>query len=188
MTATYIPSKLENGVKLGIYGSCSLFWVIKPFTEDLFRTTFYHRNSINSNYAIVFKIEIKNEEEFVQAGEFYYRSDGNPFEPEMKGLKTNRDLFHYLDQPFKILVTTSFFYFSDPYPLEYNVEPGEELSINDSRTFKLEQCVICLEKEPKVLFCNCGHICICGVCSVKKLNTCRCPVCKKENTILRIIE
>ena len=65
-------------------------------------------------------------------------------------------------------------------------EEEEDLSINDSRTFKLEQCVICLEKEPKVLFCNCGHICICDECPVKKLNNC--PVCKKENTILRMIE
>ena len=62
----------------------------------------------------------------------------------------------------------------------------EELSINDSRTFKLEQCVICLEKEPKVLFCNCGHICICNECLVIKLDNCL--VCKKENEILRIIE
>ena len=65
-------------------------------------------------------------------------------------------------------------------------ETEEELSINDSRTFKLEQCVICLEKEPKVLFCNCGHICICDECFVKKLDNC--PVCKTKNTILRIIE
>ena len=66
------------------------------------------------------------------------------------------------------------------------IREEEEVSINDSRTFKLEQCVICLEKEPKVLFCNCGHICICGECFVKKLDNC--PVCKKENTILRMIE
>ena len=65
-------------------------------------------------------------------------------------------------------------------------EEKEELSINDFKTFKLEQCVICLGKEPKVLFCNCGHICICKECSVKKLDNC--PVCKKEKTILRIIE
>ena len=62
----------------------------------------------------------------------------------------------------------------------------EDFSINDFQTFKLEQCVICLEEEPKVLFCNCGHICICKQCLVKKLDNC--PVCKKENTILRIIE
>ena len=61
-----------------------------------------------------------------------------------------------------------------------------ELLINDSKTFKLEQCVICLEKEPKILFCNCGHICICDKCFVNKFNTC--PVCKEKSTILRMIE
>ena len=65
-------------------------------------------------------------------------------------------------------------------------EEKEELSINDFKTFKLEQCVICLEEEPKVLFCNCGHICICEKCLVRRYDNC--PVCKKENTILRIIE
>ena len=62
----------------------------------------------------------------------------------------------------------------------------EELSINDFKTFKLEECVICLEKKPKVLFCNCGHICICKKCAFNRYSNC--PVCKKENTILRIIE
>ena len=62
----------------------------------------------------------------------------------------------------------------------------EDFPINDSRTFKLEHCVICLEKEPKVLFCNCGHLCICEKCLVRRFDNC--PVCKKENTILRIIE
>ena len=65
-------------------------------------------------------------------------------------------------------------------------EEEEELLINDSRTFKLEQCIICLEKEPKVLFCNCGHICIFDECFVKKLDNC--PVCKKGNMTLRMIE
>ena len=62
----------------------------------------------------------------------------------------------------------------------------EEFPINDSKTFKEDQCVICLEEEPKVLFCNCGHLCICEKCLVRRFDNC--PVCKKENTILRIIE
>ena len=65
-------------------------------------------------------------------------------------------------------------------------DTGEELSINDFKTFKSDQCVICLEKKPKVLFCNCGHICICKKCAFNRFDNC--PVCKKENTILRIIE
>ena len=85
MTATYISSKIENGFKLGINDSRSLFKAIESFTESLFCTTLSHRNGINSDYVIVFKIAIKNEEEYVQAGEFYYRSDGSPFEPTMGG-------------------------------------------------------------------------------------------------------
>ena len=65
-------------------------------------------------------------------------------------------------------------------------EEKEELSINDFKTFKSDQCVICLEKEPKVLFCNCGHICICEKCLVRRFDNC--PVCKEKSTILRIIE
>ena len=167
MAATYISSKLENGVKLGINSARRLFWVIRPFTEGLFRTTFYHRNSINSDYAIVFKMEIRNEEEFVQAGEFYYRFHRTPFEPEMEGVKTNRDLFRYLDQPFKILVTTSFYRFhsfeASPKPLE--------------KTFKFDQCVICLDREPNVLFIECNHICVCNECEKTHPST-QCPYCR----------
>ena len=54
------------------------------------------------------------------------------------------------------------------------------------KTFKSDQCVICLEEKPKVLFCNCGHICICKKCATHRYSNC--PLCKKENTILRIIE
>ena len=85
------------------------------------------------------------------------------------------------------------YYIPDAYPSDetfYDREDDtgirEDFTINDSRTFKLEHCVICLEEEPKVLFCNCGHLCICEKCLVCRFDNC--PVCKKENTILRIIE
>ena len=62
----------------------------------------------------------------------------------------------------------------------------EEFPINNFKTFKSDQCIICLEEEPKGLFCNCGHICICEKCATHRYDNC--PVCKKENTILRLIE
>ena len=75
-------------------------------------------------------------------------------------------------EPFKMLISTKFIHFPT--------------LINKYKTFKLEQCVICLEKEPKVLFCNCGHICICKKCILNRYDNC--PVCKERSTILRIIE
>ena len=75
---------------------------------------------------------------------------------------------------------------NDEENLQNEREIQKEFPINDSKTFKSDQCVICLEEELKVLFCNCGHLCICEKCASHRYDNC--PVCKKENTILRIIE
>ena len=58
--------------------------------------------------------------------------------------------------------------------------------INTDKTFKFDECVICLTNPPNVLFCNCGHKCICINCNKKK-SLVKCPVCKTENTIKRIL-
>ena len=68
--------------------------------------------------------------------------------------------------------------------------------INVEKTFKEDKCVICLTNPPNILFCNCGHLCLCKKCNkIKNLKKCneikilkKCLVCKTENTILRIIE
>ena len=75
-------------------------------------------------------------------------------------------------EPFKIEITVGFVSFPK--------------STNNYKTFKSDQCAICLEEKPKVLFCKCGHICICKKCTSHRHDNC--PVCKEENTILRIIE
>ena len=76
---------------------------------------------------------------------------------------------------------------------ELNDYPGnsededDAITINELKTYKSDECVICLENKNNVLFCNCGHICVCEKCTeIKRLT--KCPVCKTENTILRIIE
>ena len=61
-----------------------------------------------------------------------------------------------------------------------------ERKINASKTFKSDECVICLTNPPNVLFCNCGHIAICVECDETK-SLLNCPVCKTENTIKRTI-
>ena len=65
-------------------------------------------------------------------------------------------------------------------------EEETKKTINIDKSFKSDECVICLTKPPNVLFCNCGHLCIFEECSkVKDLYTC--PVSKTENTIKRIV-
>ena len=47
-------------------------------------------------------------------------------------------------------------------------EESEEAVINKEETFKSDECVICLTNSPNVLFCNCGHLCICKQCGKVK--------------------
>ena len=58
--------------------------------------------------------------------------------------------------------------------------------INANKIFKLDECVICSNKPPNILFCNCGYIPICRECDeTEPLN--KCPVCKIDATIKRHI-
>ena len=42
-----------------------------------------------------------------------------------------------------------------------SVEQPEQ-KINKNKTLKNEECVVCLLNPSNVLFCSCGHICICS--------------------------
>ena len=148
--ATYISKKLENGFNVGIRDAFNLIWAIKPFTEGLFLATFYEDRTIR-DYALGFIIRIRTAEEVVQVGEFYFRSDRNPFEPKMEGLKLNPNLPSYLKYLYEIIVMVKLFYISDEEPV---------LSKPLKKTFKNDQCVICLDRKPNVLFVECRHTCV----------------------------
>ena len=108
MCALYQSILVENGIELRITSDDDVFRVIKPFTERLYRNTFYHRESINGDYKLFFQVVIKTliEDELVLVGIFYYRSDRNPFVPERVFIRRNLNLTEYLNQPFFIGIRT----------------------------------------------------------------------------------
>ena len=59
--------------------------------------------------------------------------------------------------------------------------------INFNKCFKSNFCMLCLTNTPSVLFCNCGHICICSECYELR-NFDECVHCKTKNEIVRILE
>ena len=79
--------------------------------------------------------------------------------------------------------------FTKPFEIEIFVTDNlnlKEEQINTIKSLKSDECVICLNKAPNILFCNCGHIPICGECEeMKPLDIC--PICKTRNSIKRII-
>ena len=52
-------------------------------------------------------------------------------------------------------------------------------------SFRIDQCVICLENETNILFIDCKHICTCLKCEKIKPSV-KCPYCRTE--ISRIIK
>ena len=65
--------------------------------------------------------------------------------------------------------------------------PEDPKIINLLKIFKCDECIICLNEKPSVLFCNCGHLCYCVKCyKIKTPFTC--PICKTDNEIIRTLE
>ena len=52
--------------------------------------------------------------------------------------------------------------------------------------YKEDNCVICMDKKPNILFYNCGHLIICESC-YKSYNDEECPKCRKVNDHVKLI-
>ena len=70
---------------------------------------------------------------------------------------------------------------------EYEIETSNSVNkINEEETFKEDECIICFKRKSNVLFCICGHLCICSECR-KNLKNNKCPMCNADKQIIRII-
>ena len=58
--------------------------------------------------------------------------------------------------------------------------------INTIKTFDSGECQVCFENPTSILFCICGHICMCGNC-IKIYQSGACPICKTYNEYVRKI-
>ena len=71
-------------------------------------------------------------------------------------------------------------------------EPSKTINqpiTSEEKTFKEDKCMICLDKEPNVLFCSCGHLCVCSECRKNlKNNKNMCVSCREISVNVRIIE
>ena len=76
---------------------------------------------------------------------------------------------------------------ADQYFEQRNLANNKKI-IKAEKIFKENECVICLTNPPNILFCNCGHLCVCEECNKTEESLEKCPICKTENTNLRIIE
>ena len=81
-------------------------------------------------------------------------------------------------------------YRSDVYMLRFLMEGRHNLNpkpIKAENFFK-DVCAICITNPANILFCNCGHLCVCEECAKIGEGLEKCPICNTVNTNLRIIE
>ena len=89
-------------------------------------------------------------------------------------------------KPFDLKIRLKTEYIHDRREYERIETEEEEEQINTAKSFKSDECMICLTNSPNILLCNCGHICICEKCD--ETNPLKiCPTCKTYNSIKRII-
>ena len=176
LTSCY-QSKLENHGSL-TFEVNAVFPEVNVFERPCFRLIDIHQNCIRSgedgiNSLSNIKSTIEN---FKNKKCGYTAIFTAPFELNINIVK-------------HILYCFSPLRFGEEREEEEDEEEEEEkqiIIINTDKSFKYDECVICLFNLPNVLFCNCGHLCLCAKCDeVKGLVVC--PVCKTENTIKRTI-
>ena len=161
---------------------------LKLFTESI--NIFYSYHSINSN-----TISVNRNIDIGFSSNLF---DDNNFIEDYDVESSNRSLatgyIHYLKVNLRTYYDFENYedYIEAVANLEENgeivvIDNEEEKTINTTQVFKTDECVICLTKPPNILFCNCGHQCLCTECEkIKSLSVC--PICKTENTIFRCIE
>ena len=95
----------------------------------------------------------------------YFLSDINNF---IVGNQFNDELYEHLQEIY-------YSYLDRTEPTHKDDEPPTPLT--PLKSFRTDTYVICLIKEPYILFTDCRHICICLECEeIKPLN--KCPYCR----------
>ena len=186
---------------------------IKPFSYFLYSFT-YQTNFLENKFLHFAKLDIEYRKQILNSVELLNKENcfslyyivPHPFEEEeeednnfLKSIKITDclnenmgDVTHlklkiistYVnveEEDYLILGGESIDLRNEPEPDDINDEPQ---IINSLQSFKSNECVICLTNPPNVLFCNCGHLCLCLECERNKISN-KCPICKTENTIIR---
>ena len=191
---TYLISLIESNVlnirEKAIWGSMDIYFytidLYVPHGNGCMHIIGIHESELNNKFFTIFN------QKFNRCKENF--TTFVPLKPFKFEIVVNFIVFHNGNIASDINVLTSLFentrIDSSIFDLNFvdrDSESENETVINTSQIFKSENCVICLSTKPNILFCNCGHLCLCVECNgVKNLK--KCPVCKTENMILRIIE
>ena len=91
----------------------------------------------------------------------------------------------FINEPYNIIVVLTAECVEPHQPPHNEESDTDEEPPRVSMPFKTDKCVVCLNNEPKILFYNCLHYCVCHEC--EETNPFRnCPSCRTgiENKVM----
>ena len=184
--------KLEN---VFFENSVIVYRVLKPLIHYLFSSFMMSKNS---RYATILLKNIYFEFCFRKKGSNTYSNslfnvpfeydEGATEEEKEKIKEINEKLLTSYDEETNkkdVLLT-----FNEPFNIKIKLKFSAfklKKIINFGKIFKSDECIICLNDSPNVLFCECGHIPICGECC-EMADLKNCPICQTKSVIKRTIE
>ena len=181
---------IKDGSKVGINNPDDLYNKLSPFIRYLISKMRYE---LNIPFCVTFNIYIccysVDFQDFVKVIHFELNHNFT-----FDGILLLQNLCRYDDRlfkvPFTIHVKANFyfepdvrgadevFYWSDSEEDESEDEVEKKPEPIQGH-FKTDQCVICMEKEPCILFILCRHICVCLSCETAKPSL-KCPCCRSK--------
>ena len=159
----FLMGNLYNNLKPIIQYALS-YTILRKFYNANFILT-EDNTIINYEFKYIDKLYVKNLIVILKTHYDFYEADYDLYFNVIAELENNNELIVSHDVPI----------------------PEEPKIINLVKIFKSEECIVCMIEKPKVLFCNCGHLCECVNCYKIKTPTI-CPICKTENEIIRMLE
>ena len=162
--------------------------LFKLFVLYTFSKIVHESHDIPINFVLI-KIGINDLQSYENLRLAVYR-----FKPQLASPKlffTREELWPYrfpnslLNQPFRVRVEVECCYIFSNQPQEI---PSDESTDEEEdspapliETYKQDHCVICLDRDPNILYLDCMHIAVCDSCDNLKINpalTENCDVCR----------
>ena len=192
LNIVYKTNTIKHPIELGISNFKDLMDKVNPF---IYYLASKYQNVIewNYEYRIFFDVIVafpKEEYELILKD---YRLSKYPNDLSIDITEQNlydfskEDIEKLINTPFHIIIDVYAEYINRFYEEEVEEEDEEEVEpIKLKQTIIYDECVICYENKPNVLYPDCFHISTCKRCEELHLIN-KCPLCREKVMIKYII-
>ena len=146
---------------------------VKPFSSYLTSKYIWKKSNCNFNVGsfnislivgVFYPSNLEEESEYNEIANLI-----DDYMRELKYVENNTYTDKIFKKPFQIHIDVNVEYFPE------EEEEEEEKPITVIKSFREDKCVVCLMNEPKVLFYDCMHYCVCLECEeMKPFKSCPC--------------